>query len=494
MGKSPCILLSLVLLLLPVGSLESERQYLDVLVLKDGMSFKGVVIEQIPGSAVRLETLNESVLTFTYDEIEKIIKEPRSEQEMAVRYIDVVLLKSGVIFKGNIIEQVPGESINLEASNGKVITFHDPEIWKIVKERQFMADEAAAAKENQRMETMRATLKVSISLGRSGRTGAGDSSGVQREQDSLKEDISRLEEEMEARETEQEAAEAETDEEKEALAAEIAAIREELESLAREAEEQEKPPDPAARELAAVEEILRALLDEIVESTKGMWTTETGGVTGGYREEIPALKTGLQDLVGRTVALAGRPAAGGGEEIAALKSDLQTLVSEVRDLSRQRRQEDIAATQFLLGNLFSSGEWRRLKNLDRVETLAASLTEEERRQVYRDTKKTDQQKAFLLNLIPLAAAGSWSQGDKAGALTSLAVTLGGVGVMGVQQLTKSSYDEGLGAGLKEIEGKIAAGLVLGAYAYQLIRPFLYTNAENTRRREILNLTLLRGKS
>jgi len=497
MGKRPWILLPLALFLLTAGSRGGERQYLDVLVLKDGMSFKGVVIEQIPGASFRLETLNGSVLTFTWDEVEKIRKEPQSVEELEIRYIDVVLLKSGVIFKGNIIEQVPGEAISLEAANGKVLLFRNPEIWKIVKEREFLADEAAAEQEKQRMEKLRATLTISVSLGGGGTSGAGDKDPAGT-QDSLQDEVARLQEEMEALETEQEDAAAEAvdaaDEEKAQLAAEIEALREELERLALEAEARENPPDPATRELAAVEEILCVLLDEIMEISKGMWTSETGVVSGAYREELPALSGGLQELVGRTVALAERPATGAGEELALLKADLAETLGEIRDLARQRRQEDIAATQFMLGNIFESEKWRRPANLDRVETLSASLTAAERREVYRDVKKEDQTKAFLLNLIPLASAGSWSQGDKAGALTSLGASLGGLLVAVGQQAISSPYDEGLSAGLQEPAGMTAAGLVVGAYIYQLVRPFLYAGAENARRREALDLTVLGGES
>lgn len=490
MGKRPCILLPLALLLLPCWSLGAERQTLDVLVLKDGMRFKGVVIEQTPGSEVRLETLSSSVLTFAWDEIEKILKEPRSEQEMSVLYIDVVLLKSGVIFKGNIVEQVPGESIRLEAANGKVIAFRDAEIWRIVKERRFTADEAAEKNEARRMETLQASLQITLSLGR-----GGGGSGAARESDSLRDDIARLEEEMESREAEQEAAEIVSEEEKEALATEIAAIREELESLTREAELRDRPPDPAALELAAVQEILLALLDEIVEITKGMWTDETGGVTGDYRERLPALKAGLQEIIARTVALAAPPPAeDAGAALAALKSDLQEMIGEVRDLARQRRQEDVAATRLLLESLFTAGQWKRGGNLARVESLASSLSKEDRREVYEDSRRQDQLLGFLLNLIPVVSAGSWSQGDWAGALTCLAGTLGGVGVMAAQASSTTDYDMGLWYALQQPEGMIGAGLILGAYAYQLIRPFLYTGAENTRRREVLGLTWLGGES
>jgi|GEM_PF-2611806 len=52
-----------------------------------------------------------------------------------VQYIDVIYLKNGGKISGIIIEQVPGESIKLETSDGGILIFQMDEIEKMVKER-----------------------------------------------------------------------------------------------------------------------------------------------------------------------------------------------------------------------------------------------------------------------------------------------------------------------------------------------------------------------
>lgn len=48
---------------------------------------------------------------------------------------DVVYLKNGSIIRGEIIEQIPGESIKLQVADGSIFVFRFDEIQRIVKER-----------------------------------------------------------------------------------------------------------------------------------------------------------------------------------------------------------------------------------------------------------------------------------------------------------------------------------------------------------------------
>ena len=52
----------------------------------------------------------------------------------AQQYQDVVYLKNGSIIRGIIIEQIPGESLKIQTQGGSVFVFRMSEIVKIVKE------------------------------------------------------------------------------------------------------------------------------------------------------------------------------------------------------------------------------------------------------------------------------------------------------------------------------------------------------------------------
>ncbi len=51
------------------------QEYLDVVFLKNGDVAKGVIVETVPYKYIKIETANGSILTFNFDDIEKMIKE-----------------------------------------------------------------------------------------------------------------------------------------------------------------------------------------------------------------------------------------------------------------------------------------------------------------------------------------------------------------------------------------------------------------------------------
>ena len=54
----------------------------DVVYLKDGTIVRGIIIEQIPGESLKIQTQGGSVFLYTLDEIAKIVKEPVLEPEV----------------------------------------------------------------------------------------------------------------------------------------------------------------------------------------------------------------------------------------------------------------------------------------------------------------------------------------------------------------------------------------------------------------------------
>lgn len=57
--------------------LATAADMVEVVYLKNGSIIRGVIIEQIPGKSIKIETEGGNVFVYTYDEIEKITKEPR---------------------------------------------------------------------------------------------------------------------------------------------------------------------------------------------------------------------------------------------------------------------------------------------------------------------------------------------------------------------------------------------------------------------------------
>ncbi|MCH7398848.1 porin family protein [Belliella sp. DSM 107340] len=55
-----------------------QSNYQDVVYLKDGNVVRGVIIEQVPNTSIRIQTPNRSVFFFEMDEIEKLTKEKGS--------------------------------------------------------------------------------------------------------------------------------------------------------------------------------------------------------------------------------------------------------------------------------------------------------------------------------------------------------------------------------------------------------------------------------
>jgi len=72
---------------------QKYTDYQDVVYLKNGTVIRGIIIEQIPFESIKIETKGGSVFVYTLDEIEKITKEPKFEQESRVSTPSIGLKK-----------------------------------------------------------------------------------------------------------------------------------------------------------------------------------------------------------------------------------------------------------------------------------------------------------------------------------------------------------------------------------------------------------------
>jgi hypothetical protein len=465
------VALAAVLVLLAAGLRAAPRdRYLDVLILKDGTSYRGVIVEQVPGETLRLETTGGTRMTFSWDEIDTLEREKWPEGRLKIYYLDVVFLKSGIIFPGTIVEQVPGETLTLEAANGKEIVIAMDEIWKIVREKRLRGEEAPPEEERERMERFRIALDLQLARGGGGEKPAGGSESA----GGLEEEIERLEEEMADLDREPEEAE---DAEREALEEELASLREALDA-ARSARDQEAPSSGQS-ELQQTGEILQILIEELLEIAKGMWTDELVPGSQDYKQEISVLQARLTDSTRKLLEIAAGEAASGAEPAAgALKEELRELVPEVRSVARLRRQEDIAATRTALVPILKRPDWNRPALRSTIERMAASLPEDNRREVYAQSRSRGAFKGFAFNLLP-SGLGSMLQRDWLG--TGLAYGIAGVGI-GIWGLEMAGVFPNEQAALST--GGI---FVLCGYGFSLVRPIWYVGSQNGKKKALLGL-------
>ena len=106
----------------------SQVQYQDVVYLKNGGITKGLIIEQVLGKSIKIETADGNTFVFTYEEIEKIAKEIMPEAQFQPEgYLNTTLLgvssgEAGSFFAVNTIN---GEQIGRYFSVGLGIGYED---------------------------------------------------------------------------------------------------------------------------------------------------------------------------------------------------------------------------------------------------------------------------------------------------------------------------------------------------------------------------------
>ena len=61
----------------------AQKGMQDVVYLKNGSIIRGMVIEQVPGVSIKVETADKSVFVYPMDEVEKITKEPAVRSSVA---------------------------------------------------------------------------------------------------------------------------------------------------------------------------------------------------------------------------------------------------------------------------------------------------------------------------------------------------------------------------------------------------------------------------
>jgi len=184
----------------------------EVVYLEDGTTHRGLILELAPGGEVRLESLAGRQLVLPEAEVLRIEREPLPPGSPAVVCTDVVFLKDGVIFRGLVVEHAPGVSMTLQADNGVRLVFAMDEIWKIGRDRRFVsqAREEQGPPENRDVTTLRLQLQLQIASAKlPGEQSEAQGGKPHRDQDGggtldLEDEVERLKDEITAIEDRQE--------------------------------------------------------------------------------------------------------------------------------------------------------------------------------------------------------------------------------------------------------------------------------------------------
>lgn len=105
-----------------VGKLSAQVGYDDVVYLKNGSIIHGMIIEQVPGQSLKIQTRDRNIFVYKMDEVEKIAKEYTGSKK---RYVEVSEITahpySGFTFG---IETSIGTGISTHNSNRSTIAAH----------------------------------------------------------------------------------------------------------------------------------------------------------------------------------------------------------------------------------------------------------------------------------------------------------------------------------------------------------------------------------
>ena len=409
-------------------------QLLDVLFLSDGSSVTGVIVEEEPGKNLVLENEEGDLLEYRFRDILRIEKRFVDEESL-IQNRDVVYLNDGVVFRGTIVGRVPEKAIRLELDNGQLLDFDMKEIFKIGKEQVATGVVRKAVIKPKKAEKEEVEIKIRIAMKQ-----------LQLKQDRLKQGA-------------------------EAGAAE--GLEDEVDRLKNEIEQLEEQREAVEVEAAAEAERFAAIDGEL-----GEYREQLLGTAGQLEQRIaacesPQLKQRLQvkyDDLQRSIDEVLQRAA-----VVALVEQPDPRVEEIENEAKVTDALAIAR----------NGLWTKPEYEEQWKTLVTELPFEQRRQIYRDCRKSDSLAKALLNAIPFIGLGSWRQNDYLGG--AIIVTTGITGlalyITYVSLFADTPQDQFLNENLDYIGGVIA----LAGYAFGIIEPFLFNTKQNMILRDALEL-------
>jgi hypothetical protein len=286
----------------------------------------------------------------------------------------VVLLKDGVLFRGSVVEQRPGDSILLRTSSGALLMIPIADVWAFVKRKQVVGGEPAPAVDTD-TEPLRIRLQIELAsrpLALAGGSGASEAGGGGNggSESTLEEEIDTLERERD-------------DADHRAQDEERSSERQALETLDKD-----------------ISGLLDRLLADLQECGRqgGIGQADSPFQPVTYQPASTAEATPVGELASRFTGLLD----------GMLDQTFTRIPTDEVIAAFDQRAKDSWALQKLLLVPGRQASWL---DLDRIRTLAARLPAEERQRLYQINQRRDGLKGALLNAIPFTMAGSWSQGD-----------------------------------------------------------------------------------
>jgi len=411
---------------LPAGTVP----LMDVLFLADGTSVAGVIVAEEPGKSVTLQSDSGELLEYRFKDIERIEKKLLDEQPL-IQNRDVVYLKDGVIFRGQIVGRVPQEQITLELADGCLLAFALRDVAKIGKEQVAGGVVRKATLKPKAAEKERVEVQIQIALGqieakreRQKAAPAGGTEGLQEEIDRLQEEVTQLQEHRQE-------AEAEAAEEAERFAA----IESELGEL-------------RSQVLGAADEIERRI--EACASPQAKRELQTR-----YRDLQGSIDEVLQRA--QVIAMVERP---------------DPRIEQIE--LQEQAASGLALAQTRL--------WKDPRYAEQWQDLMGEIPREQRRRIYRDTKSSGAIGRALINAIPFGSfLGSWRQRDPMAAVT-FGLIAGGLGALYYDAVTSPDDETGPGLALQ-----VGGAMLLGSWGLGVIEPFFHVLGQNVKLREALEL-------
>jgi F0F1-type ATP synthase membrane subunit c/vacuolar-type H+-ATPase subunit K len=125
--STACAVLLTVVLFFCVFNVRAQGNYEDVVYLKNGSVVRGIIIEQIPGKSIKIQTAGRSVFVYTMEEIEKMTREEvspgnnQSPQQYSAGKKSVILLDGLKCYQGSYRLSKSEVSRILQANNNMQI-------------------------------------------------------------------------------------------------------------------------------------------------------------------------------------------------------------------------------------------------------------------------------------------------------------------------------------------------------------------------------------
>lgn len=394
-----------------------------------------LVIERSPGVSYTVETRRGRLQEIPVDQVAEIESRLADADEEAFTYRDIVFLHSGLVFRGTIVQELPGESIVLVSDGGLPLTFGLDSVWRIAAEKCASDQSRAAIGAHPTGKDLRREFRIQLTVSRLESEQASD------DQDSRRTD--RLREELAELEAEQ--------------AEESARLEEGRESI-------DRLTDQLGELQGEAGDLATELAQRALSCTEGMPEAEQA-VLDAYN----AVDGNLDYL--HTTALSRT------------QVDPRLLTEQVA-LEREMRRTELTA--LLAAPIPPSGPDPL------VDSLVPVFTRDERRAMYREHRVRPRPRYTMLNLIP-AGLGSFLQGDYRSGMVAMCCTLGGFVLMldansriSVAASQWTTYAELLATPYGS-ELAAAAGLLGGGYLYSLIAPSIYRWTQNARLRDTLRV-------